>query len=32
VKELRDLLDEIRRMSVAEPMPFLSEEEFAAIL
>jgi len=32
VKELRDLLDEIRRMSVAEPAPFLSEEEFAAIL
>ncbi|KAH9953798.1 hypothetical protein BC827DRAFT_1145417 [Russula dissimulans] len=32
VKELRDLLDEIRRMSVAEPAPFLSEEGFAAIL
>ncbi|KAI0305219.1 hypothetical protein B0F90DRAFT_1625294 [Multifurca ochricompacta] len=32
VKELRDLLDEIRRMSVAEPTPFLSEEGFAAIL
>jgi hypothetical protein len=25
VKELRDLLNEIRRMSVAEPEPFLSE-------
>jgi hypothetical protein len=32
VKELRDLLDEIRRMSVTEPTPFLSEEGFAAIL
>lgn len=32
VKELRDLLDEIRRMSVAEPEPFLSEEGLAAIL
>jgi len=32
VKELRDLLDEIRRMSVAEPTPFLTEEGFAAIL
>ncbi|KAI9452731.1 hypothetical protein F5148DRAFT_985858 [Russula earlei] len=32
VKELRDLLDEIRRMSVAEPPPFFSEEGFAAIL
>jgi len=32
VKELRDLLDEIRRMSMAEPIPFLSEEGFAAIL
>jgi hypothetical protein len=32
VKELRDLLDDIRRMSVAEPMPFLSEEGFAALL
>jgi hypothetical protein len=32
VKELRDLLDEIRRMSVSEPTPFLSEEGFAALL
>jgi len=32
VKELRDLLDEIRRMSVTEPTPFLTEEGFAAIL
>jgi hypothetical protein len=32
VKELRDLLDEIRRMSVSEPTPFLTEEGFAAIL
>ena len=32
VKELRDLLDEIRRMSVAEPEPFLSEEGLAAML
>ncbi|KAI9462797.1 hypothetical protein BJY52DRAFT_1352642 [Lactarius psammicola] len=32
VKELRDLLEEIRRMSVSEPTPFLSEEGFAAIL
>ncbi len=32
VKELRDLLDEIRRMSVTEPTPFLSEESFAATL
>ncbi len=32
VKELRDLLNEIRRMSVVEPMPFLTEEGFAAIL
>lgn len=31
VKELRDLLNEIRRMSVAEPSPF-SSEGFAAIL
>ncbi len=32
MKELRDLLDEIRRMSVTEPTPFLTEEGFAAIL
>ena len=32
VKELRDLLDDIRRMSVSEPMPFLAEEGFAALL
>jgi hypothetical protein len=32
VKELRDLLDEIKRMSVAEPGPFSSEEGLAAIL
>jgi hypothetical protein len=32
VKELRDLLDEIRRMSVGEPTPILSEESFAALL
>ena len=32
VKELRDLLDEIRRMTAAEPTSFLSEEGFAALL
>ena len=32
VKELRDLLDEIKRMSLSEPSPFISEEGFAAIL
>jgi hypothetical protein len=32
VKELRDLLDEIRRMSVPEPAPLLSEEGLAVIL
>ena len=32
VRELRDLLNEIRRMSVAEPAPFLPEEAFAAAL
>ena len=32
VKELRDLLDEIRQMSLDEPTPFLSEEGFAALL
>jgi hypothetical protein len=32
VKELRDLLDEIRRMTATETTPFLSEEGFAALL
>ena len=32
VKELRDLLDEIRRMSVADPAPLLPEEGLAAVL
>ena len=32
VKELRDLLDEIRRMSVAEPAPLLSEDGLAVVL
>jgi hypothetical protein len=32
VKELRDLLDEIRRMSVADPGPLLPEEGLAAVI
>jgi hypothetical protein len=32
VKELRDLIDDIRRMSISEPMPLLTEEGFAALL